>query len=48
MWKLTLGYNIGDALILGLGLVSKCKKFQCHTSTHMIKFVYLIYSNHKR
>jgi hypothetical protein len=26
MWKLTLGYSIGDALILGLRLVSKFKK----------------------
>ncbi len=26
MWKLTLGYGIGDALILGLRLVSKFKK----------------------
>ncbi len=26
MWKLTLGYDIGDALILGLRLVSKFLK----------------------
>jgi hypothetical protein len=26
MWKLTLGYGIGDALILGFILVSKFKK----------------------
>jgi hypothetical protein len=26
MWKLTLGYGIGDALIPGLKLISKLKK----------------------
>ncbi len=47
MWKLTLGYGIGDALILGLKLVSKFKKFQYHTYVGMIKFVYFICNNHK-